>query len=268
MILTIDVGNTNIAFGIHTGRRWLDHWRLRTDTEQTADEYLVLFHNLLAVSGHQFSEIRRIVISSVVPALTPAIVRVAERLTPGVPPLVVHQGLKTGLNRETPIPPEMGSDLLANAAAAYDRFRRSAIVVDFGTALTFTAISDDGRVLGVSIAPGLRGAMRILAGTTAQLPTVELVPPPGALGRNTVHAIQSGIVFGYVGLISELVRRMSEEMDARPTVVATGGQAEQFAPLAGIFDAVDQWLTLEGLRLMAELNPIEGAAGQTAGPEA
>lgn len=261
MILTIDAGNTNIAFGIHTGRGWLDHWRLRTDTEQTADEYLVLFHNLLAVSGHELSTIRRIVISSVVPALTPAIVRVAQRLTPTVPPLVVNHELVTGLNPEAPIPAEMGSDLLANAVAAYARFQRAAIVVDFGTALTFTAISGEGRVLGVSIAPGLRGAVRILAGTTAQLPTVDLTPPPAALARTTVHSIQSGIVFGYVGLVSEVVKRMSAEMDERPLVVATGGQAEQFAPQAGIFDAVDQWLTLDGLRLLAEMNPLEEQPG-------
>lgn len=258
MILTVDVGNTNIAFGIHTGQGWLDHWRLRTDTEQTADEYLVLFHNLLAVAGHELAGLTRIVISSVVPALTPAIVRVAERLSPGSPPLVIHHKLVTGLNPDSPVPPEMGCDLLANACAAYSRFRGAAIVVDFGTALTFTAISGNGTVLGVSIAPGLRSAMRVLAGTTAQLPTVDLVPPPSALPRTTEHAIQSGIVFGYVGLVSEVVRRMSAEMDEAPSVIATGGQAEQFAPLAGIFDAVDQWLTLEGLCRLAELNPPPG----------
>lgn len=257
MILTIDVGNTNIAFGVHTGREWLDHWRLRTDSEQTADEYLVLFHNLLHVSGHELSTITRIVISSVVPALTPAIVRVAERLSPGTPPLLVHHKLVTGLNKDAAIPPEMGNDLLANAVAAYARCGGATIVVDFGTALTFTAVSGDGRVLGVSIAPGLRGAVRVLAGTTAQLPAVELVPPPAALARTTVHAIQSGIVFGYVGLVSEVVRRMSAEMSEKPTVIATGGQAEQFAPLTGIFDGVDQWLTLDGLRLLAELNPVQ-----------
>lgn len=256
MILTVDVGNTNIAFGIHTGRAWLDHWRLRTDPEQTADEYHVLFHNLLAVAGHELHAIERIVVSSVVPALTPAITRVAEKLSPGTPPLVIHNELVTGLDPKSPIPAELGSDLLANAVAAYYRFREAAIVVDFGTALTFTAISSDGRILGVSIAPGLRAAMKVLAGNTAQLPTVALETPPSALPRTTVHAIQSGIVFGYVGLVSEITKRMTAEMGEKPTIVATGGLGEQFAPLAGLFDVTDQWLTLEGLRILADLNPV------------
>ena len=258
MILTVDVGNTNIAFGIHTGEQWLDHWRLRTDAEQTTDEYLVLFHNLLGVAGHQVDAIERIVISSVVPALTPVIVQVARRLAPEIRPLVVDNTLITGLDPSAPVPGELGSDLLANAVAAYSRFHRSAIVVDFGTALTFTAISGKGHILGVSIAPGLRGAMRVLSGTTAQLPMVELVPPPDALPRTTTHAIQSGIVYGYVGLVTEIVRRMSAAMEDQPTVIATGGLAEQFSPIVGIFDAVDQWLTLDGLRRLAELNPPGG----------
>jgi type III pantothenate kinase len=255
MILTIDVGNTNIAFGIHTGERWLDHWRLHTDPEQTADEYLVLFHNLLGVAGHELESIQRIVVSSVVPALTPAIIQVAGRLSPSVAPLVVHHRLVTGLNPDAEIPGELGNDLLANAVAVYHRYRAAAIVVDFGTALTFTAISRDGRILGVSIAPGIRSAMRALAGNTAQLPTVELIPPPDALPRTTVHAIQSGIVFGYVGLVGEILKRMSGEMGVTPVIVATGGLSEQFAPIAGVFDAVDQWLTLDGLRLLAGFNP-------------
>ncbi len=264
MVLTIDVGNTNIAFGVHTGERWLDHWRLRSDPEETSDEYLVLFHNLLHVAGHQLDRIDRIVISSVVPALTPAITAVARRLCPDIPPLVVNHTLNTGLNSDAPIPPELGNDLLANAVAAYARFRGAAIVVDFGTALTFEAISADGRILGVSIAPGLRSAVRALSSNTAQLPAVDLVPPPQALGRTTIHAIQSGVVFGYVGMIKELVDRMTEEMIANgdcvesPQIIATGGLAETFAPIAGVFDAIDQWHTLEGLRLLAVLNPAPG----------
>ncbi len=255
MVLTIDVGNTNIAFGIHTGDQWLDHWRLRTDSEQTADEYLVLFHNLLAVAGHKLEAIERIVVSSVVPALTPVILTVAEKLSEEPPPLLVHRTLVTGLDPTAPIPDELGSDLLANAVAAYARYKKAALVVDFGTALTFTAVSGTGAILGVSIAAGLRGAMQVLAGNTAQLPTVELVPPPSALPRTTVHSIQAGIVHGYIGLIREIVHRMSSEMGEKPMVIATGGQAENFAPLVGVFDAVDQWLTLEGLLQFAILNP-------------
>ena len=254
MILTIDVGNTNVAFGIWDRSGWLEHWRLHTDPEQTADEYFVHFQNLLRLSDHRLADIRRVVISSVVPALTPTIVLVSRRLTQKEPLLVTHT-VTTGMNADTPIPPELGSDLLSNAVAAFHRTRTGAIVVDFGTALSFTAVSGDGRILGVNIAPGLRSAVRSLSSSTSQLPIVDLTPPPHALARTTEHAIQGGIVFGYVGLVKELLARMSAEMDQPPRVFATGGLAETFAPTAGCFDEVDQWLTLDGLRILADLNP-------------
>lgn len=254
MILTVDVGNTNIAFGLWHDGAWVDHWRLETNSERTSDEYLVLFRSLLEGGGHRDVRYQRIVVSSVVPSLTPAIVRVCERIS-GHEPLIVRHTVTTGLNPEAPIPPELGSDLLANAVAAWHRFAAATIVVDFGTALTFSAVSGDGRILGVSIAPGLRSAVAALSSNTAQLPGVDLVPPPHALARTTEHAIQSGVVFGYVGLVKEVVARMGAEMSEKPVVVATGGLAETFAPVAGCFDAVDQWLTLDGLRRLAELNP-------------
>ncbi|MFW5827747.1 MAG: type III pantothenate kinase [Alkalispirochaeta sp.] len=253
MILTIDVGNTNIAFGIWDQGRWVNHWRLKTDPESTSDEYLVLFDNLLTSAGHGPGSYERIVISSVVPALTPAPVKVAERIG-GTTPLIVQHEVETGLNPESAIPSELGSDLLANAVAVWHRYHRAAIAVDFGTALTFTAVSGNGEIVGVSIAPGLRSAVAALSSNTAQLPGVDLVPPPHALARTTVHSIQSGVVYGYVGLVKEVTRRMAEEMDGTPVIIATGGLAETFAPVAESFDAVDQWLTLDGLRLIAELN--------------
>ncbi|MFP4153800.1 MAG: type III pantothenate kinase [Alkalispirochaeta sp.] len=257
MVLTVDVGNTNIAFGIWGGDDWVEHWRLHTDPEQTSDEYFVLFQNLIGLSEHHPADFRRVVISSVVPALTPTIVRVAERLT-GKEPLLVNHTMKTGLDPGTPIPPELGNDLLANAVAAYHRTRDGAIVVDFGTALSFTAVSATGVILGVNIAPGLRSAVRSLSSSTSQLPIVDLTPPPHALARTTEHAIQGGVVYGYVGLVKEVIRRMSDEMEGTPRVLATGGLAETFAPTAGCFDEVDQWLTLDGLRILADLNPPEG----------
>lgn len=253
MILTVDIGNSNIAFGIWSGDEWIDHWRLRSDAEKTSDEYLVLFHNLLQVSGRTLDGFSRIVVSSVVPALTPAIVAVCERLAEQAP-LVVDHTLNTGLS--APVPPELGHDLLANAVAAYRRFGGDgAIVVDFGTALSFTAVSGDGQVVGVAIAPGLRSAVGALSGNTAQLPPVDLKPPPHALARTTVHAIQSGIVFGYVGLVNEVTKRMGAEMDKPPKLVATGGLAGTIAPLTDCFDQIDAWLTLDGLRILGELNP-------------
>lgn len=256
MILTIDIGNTNVAFGIWADGGWLEHWRLHTDPEQTSDEYFVHFQNLIQLSDHRLADIRRVVISSVVPALTPTIVRVTERLT-DKKPLVVRHSVATNLNPEVPIPPELGSDLLANAVAAFYRTKAGAIVVDFGTALSFTAVSREGVVLGVNIAPGLRSAIQSLSKTTSQLPVVDLVPPPHALARTTEHAIQGGVVFGYVGLVKEVVTRMAGEMDGTPRVFATGGLAETFAPTAQCFDEVDQWLTLDGLRILADLNPAE-----------
>jgi type III pantothenate kinase len=264
MILTVDVGNSTIAFGIHGNGGWINHWRLHTDRDKTADEYLVLINTLLQNGGHRLEQIGRIVISSVVPTLTPTITAVAHHLCPRIPPLVVSHELKNGLNPTPPIPPELGSDLLANAVAAFDRTGAGAIIVDFGTALTFEAISDDGRIAGVSIAPGLRSAVEALSSNTAQLPAVDLEPPPNALGRTTVHAIQSGIVYGYVGLIQGLVQRMTTDMRASgdiqgdPQIIATGGFAETFAPLTGIFAVIDQWHTLEGLRVLARLNPPGG----------
>jgi type III pantothenate kinase len=166
---------------------------------------------------------------------------------------VTHQ-LTTGLNPRVEIPAELGNDLLANAVAVWNRYQRAAIAVDFGTALTFTAVSGVGEIAGVSIAPGLRSAVAALSRNTAQLPGVDLVPPPSALARTTVHSIQSGVVYGYVGLVKEVTERMSQAMDERAIIVATGGLAETFAPVAGFFDAVDQWLTLDGLRRLGELN--------------
>lgn len=253
MILTVDVGNTNIAFGIWREERWVNHWRLKTDPESTSDEYLVLFDSLLKNAGHEPGSYERMVISSVVPALTPAIVAVTERIG-GAPPLIVRHDLSTGLNPASPIPPELGSDLLANAVAVWHRYRRAAIAVDFGTALTFTAVSSHGEIVGVSIAPGLRSAVAALSSNTAQLPGVDLVPPPRALARTTEHSIQAGVVYGYIGLVKEVTSRMAAEMEGKPVVIATGGLSETFAPVAGSFDAVDQWLTLDGLRRIAELN--------------
>ncbi len=253
MILTIDVGNTNIAFGIADGDEWIEHWRLRTAPENTADEYLVLFQTLLSTSGHTLSAVERVVVSSVVPVLTPAIVAVAEKLF-GQAPLVVRHDLETGLDPES-IPAEMGSDLVANATAAFDRYKGAAIIVDFGTALTFTAVSATGRVLGVSIAPGLHSALKALFSNAAQLPAVDIVVPPTALGRNTIHSIQAGVVFGYVGLVKEVVGRMSAEMDTTPTVIATGGLATTLAPHVDCFDEVRPWHTLEGLIVLARKNP-------------
>jgi len=173
----------------------------------------------------------------------------------GQEPLVVGPGVRTGLRIRTDNPAEVGADLVANAVAAYDRFRGNCIVVDFGTATTFTAVAEPGDLLGVAIAPGLNLTASALSLGTAQLPRVQLAPPPAAIGRNTVHSMQAGLVFGYVGLVEAIVGRMREELGGSAQVVATGGLVRVIAPLTDQFTAVEPLLTLEGLRLIAERNP-------------
>lgn len=258
MVLTVDIGNSNIAFGIHSGETIVEHWRLRTDASKTADEYRVLFKSLLSESSVPAEEVERVVVSSVVPALTAPLTAMIGSLA-GQKPLIVSRHLTTGLNAKAPVPEELGADLLANAVAANALFESHVIVIDFGTALTFTAVSSDGVILGVTISPGLRASLQALTANTAQLLNVELLPPPNTLGQNTVHSIQSGIVLGYVSLVEGLVARMKEDIRReRPgdvTVVATGGMADSIAPLTEVFDEIRPWHTLDGLRVFADLNP-------------
>jgi type III pantothenate kinase len=253
MLLAIDVGNTNVTFGVHDGKDWLDHKRIRTAINRTADEYLVLFQNLLSTDRVEVAAIKRAVLSSVVPPLTETLGSMVSELI-GEAPLVVEPGIRTGIRIRTENPAEVGSDLVANAVAAYEYYKGSSIIVGFGTALTFTAITEPGDLLGVAIAPGLSSAVRMLTETTAQLPAVQLKPPPRAIGRNTIHSIQSGVIFGYVGMVEAILRRMKNEIPGIPEIIATGGQAGVLAPLTAQFTRVEPWLTLDGLRFIAERN--------------
>ncbi len=187
------------------------------------------------------------------PAAEQVCAMVAERA--GAAPLVVAPGVRTGIRIRTDNPGEVGADLVANAVAAYDLFGCACVAVDFGTALSFTAVSAGGDLVGVAIAPGLTHALKALSDNTAQLPLVPLAAPPSAIGRNTVHSIQAGLVLGYVGLVEGLVARMRGELGGGVKVIATGGQALVIPPLTSIFDKVDPWLTLDGLRLISERNP-------------
>lgn len=269
MLLAIDVGNTNIAFGIYDPDRpapeqqaehpaddfrWTHHWRIQTAPDKMPDEYAVLFRSLFQDGGLDLADVQRVVLCSVVPALTTTLSEMFEHHS-AAHLLTVGPGVRTGLRIRTDNPAEVGGDLVANAVAAHARFQSNCIVVDFGTALTFTAVAENGDLLGVAIAPGLRAAASALARNTAQLPHVRLVPPPAAIGRNTVHSIQSGVVFGYIGLVESLVRRMRAELGGEALAVATGGLARVIAPLSDAFAAIEPWLTLDGLRLIAERNP-------------
>jgi type III pantothenate kinase len=260
MLLAIDVGNTNVAFGVYRQDRWTNHWRIRTVHDQMPDEHAVLFRSLFRDDGLQLSDVRRVVLCSVVPSLTTTLSEMLRQQTQG-DLLVVGPGVRTGLRIRTDNPAEVGADLVANAVAAHALYGArgtasgsNCIVVDFGTALTFTAVDKAGDLLGVAIAPGLRSAAAALASNTAQLPHVQLVPPPAAIGRNTVHSIQSGVVFGYIGLVEALIVRMRAELDGQTHVIATGGLARVIAPLTNCFTSIEPWLTLDGLRIIADRN--------------
>jgi len=255
MHLCIDVGNTNIVLGLWKDGKWVSHWRVRTVREQMPDEYAMLLKALLRDSGYEMSEITRAVIASVVPPLTTVFTELFSRYLEAEP-LVVGPGVRTGVRIRIDNPVELGADLVANAVAAYQRFRAACIIVDFGTATTFSAVSSEGDFLGVAIALGLGVAAEALASRTAQLPRVSLLPPPAAIGKNTTHSMQSGLIFGYVGLVEGLIRRIRSELDGEAQVVATGGLSQVLAPLTDEIDAVDPWLTLEGLRLISERNPV------------
>ena len=253
MLLAVDVGNSTSRFGVHDGDTWVGHWRLRTVPERTPDEYSVLFDGLLAQVGLDLGGVEIAVMASAVPPVT-GMVSQMLRHRMASEPLIVGPGVRTGIRIRTDNPVEVGPDLVANAVGAYNWSHSSCIAVDFGTALTFTAVKSPGDLVGVAIAPGLSSAARALSQNTAQLPSVQLVPPPSSIGRNTVHSIQAGIIFGYVGMVESLVDRISAELGEGVRVIATGGQSEIIAPLTDRFDQVDPWLMLEGLRLIADLN--------------
>jgi type III pantothenate kinase len=253
MLLCVDIGNTNIVLGLWDKNQWLAQWRIRTIRDQMPDEYAVLLKALLRDRGYDFPDITRVVVASVVPPLTVVFNELFRRYL-STEPLVVGPGVRTGLRIRIDNPPELGADLVADAVAAYHRFRTACIVVDFGTATTFSAVSKEGDFLGVAIALGLGVAAEALAAHTAQLPRVALVPPPAAIGKNTVHSMQSGLIFGYVGLVKELLHRIRAELGGQAQVIATGGLSSVLAPLIREIDVIDPWLTLDGLRIISELN--------------
>jgi type III pantothenate kinase len=253
MLLAIGVGNSTSRFGVYNGTEWIGHWRLRTVHNRMPDEYSVLFDGLLGQVGVEMTNVDTVVMASVVPPVTGMVAQMLRSRT-GREPLILGPGVRTGIRIRTENPVEMGADLVANAVAAYEMTQGACLAVDFGTALSFTAVAEKGDLVGVAIAPGLSSAVRALSRNTAQLPSVQLASPGTAIGKNTVHAIQSGVVFGYVGMVESLVDRMKDELGGTVRVIGTGGQSEIIAPLTDRFDQVDPWLTLEGLRLVSEKN--------------
>ncbi|TEU02164.1 MAG: type III pantothenate kinase [Dehalococcoidia bacterium] len=253
MLLAIDIGNTNIAFGVFDGETLRATWNVATDINKTADEYAVLLLNLLPREGLAPTDIDHVSIACVVPPLLTIFEELSQRYFK-IPPLIVGPGVKTGVSICTDNPREVGADRVANAAAAHHLYGGPLIVIDFGTATTLDALSKEGDYLGGAIAPGIGIAAEALFERASKLPRVELIPPEHAIGKNTVTTMQSGIIFGYVGLIEGLVTRIKQELGGEAYVVATGGLAEVIATETKVIDTVDMHLTLIGLRLIHELN--------------
>jgi type III pantothenate kinase len=253
MLLTIDIGNTNIAIGIFKGKRLITHWRIVTQAERTADEYYLIFKNLFAEAKIRIEGIKAIIICSVVPKALSILKETIKRLFKVKGTVII-----LGENLEVPIknlyhnPKQVGQDRLANAFAGYTLYGSPLIIIDFGTAITFDLVSSKGEYLGGIIAPGIEISLEALSQRTALLPHVELAKPKGLIGKDTMNSIRSGIFYGFSGLCDGLVKRLKEELGKNTKVVATGGQAEIIATYCQTIDKVNKLLTLEGLRLIYE----------------
>ena len=253
MLLAVDIGNTTITLGLYDGEKPGPRWRLETVRSRLPDEYGLTILALLAGAGLSKGDVSAAALSSVVPPLTGTWVEVFRRSL-GVEPLVVETGVRTGVRVLYDDPKQVGADRIVNAAAVKALWGGPACIVDFGTGTTFDALSARGEYLGGAIAPGIGIAAEALHARAAKLPRVDLVRPPFAIGRNTEHALQSGLVFGYVGLVEGMVARFRAELGGEMKVIATGGYGELIAKETPVLGVVAPWLTLDGLRIIHALN--------------
>lgn len=253
MLLTIDVGNTNLTLGLYEGDQLVRHWRLATDHTRMPDEYGLQFLGLLENAGRSIQDLTGISLASVVPPLTMRVVQACREYL-RQEPLVVDAGIKTGIKIRYEDPRAVGADRVCDAVAVMKLYGGPACVVDFGTATTFNAITREGDYLGGAITAGVNLAAEALYTHAAKLPRIDLQRPPSVIGRNTVHAMQSGLLFGYVSMVEGMVARFRAELGDDMKVVATGGLAEVVAKETPVIQHIAPWLTLDGLRILWELN--------------
>lgn len=257
MLLVFDVGNTNIVVGLFDDKNLIRDWRINTDLDKTSDEYGVLIKSLFESSSLELSSIDAIIISSVVPAVMHSLENFCIKYC-GITPLVVGPGIKTGLNIKYYDPKMVGADRIVNAVAAIHKYGKPLIIIDFGTATTYCAISGKGEYLGGVITPGIKISSEALFQRASKLPRVEIIKPKNVICKDTISSIQAGLVYGYAGQCEKIVELMKKELNnENTTVIGTGGLANMISSVTDVIDVVDSSITLEGLRLIYEKN-IEG----------